>query len=34
MLAPAQHERSFYEAFGIRAGDPAWLDPSRRVALW
>jgi len=34
MLAPAQHERSFYEAFGIRAGDPAWLDPARRVALW
>jgi len=34
MLAPAQHERSFYEAFGIRAGDPAWLDPKNRVALW
>jgi putative endopeptidase len=34
MLAPAQHERSFYEAFGIRAGDPARLDPKNRVALW
>ena len=34
MIAPAQHERAFYQAFGIRAGDPAWLDPKRRVSIW
>jgi predicted metalloendopeptidase len=34
MIAPAQHEKSFYEAFGIRAGDPMWLDPKNRVAIW
>ena len=34
MLAPPQHERSFYDAFGIRAGDPMWLDPKNRVAIW
>ncbi len=34
MLAPAQHDRSFYEAFGIRAGDPMWFDPKNRVAIW
>ena len=32
--SPAQHERDFYRAFGIRAGDPAWLDSKRRVAIW
>ena len=34
MIAPSQHEKSFYEAFGIRAGDPMWLDPKKRVAIW
>ncbi len=32
--APAQHERAFYKAFGIRRGDPMWLDPNKRVAIW
>ncbi len=34
MLAPAQHDGSFYEAFGIRAGDAMWFDPKNRVAIW
>jgi len=32
--APAQHEPGFYEAFGIREGDPMWLDPTERAAIW
>jgi predicted metalloendopeptidase len=34
MLAPAQHEPSFYEAFGIRLGDPMWLPENNRIAIW
>jgi putative endopeptidase len=34
MVAPSQHDRSFYEAFGIRAGDAMWFDPKNRVAIW
>lgn len=34
MLAPSQHEATFYEAFGIRKGDPMWLDESLRVHIW
>jgi len=34
MAAPAQHERGFFEAFGIRAGDPMWLDEKARVRIW
>jgi predicted metalloendopeptidase len=34
MAAPSQHEQAFYEAFGIRAGDRMWLDPSDRVTIW
>ena len=34
MAAPSQHEKAFYEAFGIRAGDRMWLDPSERVTIW
>ena len=32
--APAQHEPGFYKAFGIRKGDPMWLDPKDRARLW
>lgn len=32
--AAAQHEPGFYKAFGIRKGDPMWLDPKARVTLW
>ena len=34
MASPAQHEQGFYEAFGIRAGDPMWLPEKDRVAIW
>ena len=34
MLAPSQHEKGFYEAFGIKAGDPMWLPEKDRVAIW
>ncbi|MBK8323625.1 MAG: M13 family metallopeptidase [Betaproteobacteria bacterium] len=32
--APAQHEPGFYKAFGIRKGDPLWLDPKDRARIW
>ncbi len=34
MAAPAQHEPGFFEAFGIRTGDPMWLDEKDRVVIW
>jgi predicted metalloendopeptidase len=34
MAAPSQHEKGFYDAFGIRAGDRMWLDASDRVTIW
>ncbi len=34
MIAPAQHEQAFFEAFGIRAGDPMWLPEKNRIAIW
>ena len=34
MAAPSQHEKAFYEAFGIRAGDRMWLDAGDRVTIW
>jgi putative endopeptidase len=34
MLAPSQHDRSYYEAFGIKSGDAIWLDPKDRVSIW
>ncbi len=33
-VAPLQHVEGFYEAFGIRAGDPMWLPPEKRVSAW
>jgi predicted metalloendopeptidase len=32
--AAAQHDPAFYEAFGIREGDPMWLAPENRVSIW
>jgi len=34
MLAPSQHDRSYYEAFGIKAGDTMWLPETDRVHIW
>lgn len=34
MASPAQHDAGFYKAFRIRAGDPLWLAPKSRVAIW
>lgn len=33
-VAPLLHLDAFYDAFGIKEGDPMWLDPSRRVQAW
>ena len=33
-FAPAQHSVDFFKAFGIRPGDPMWLPPKSRVAIW
>ncbi len=33
-VAPLLHLDAFYDAFGIKAGDPMWLDPSKRVEAW
>lgn len=32
--AALQHVDAFYDAFGIKAGDPMWLAPERRVHAW
>ena len=29
-----QYSSVYYKAFGIRKGDPMWLDPKDRVRLW
>lgn len=34
MLAPAQHEKGFFDAFGITPGDPTWRAGRDRVAIW
>ncbi len=34
IFAPLQHEKGFFSAFGIRPGDPMWLDEKSRVAIW
>ena len=34
MIAPARSIPGFYSAFGIRPGDPMWLEPKERVAIW
>jgi predicted metalloendopeptidase len=34
LLAPAQHEKGFFEAFGIKSGDPSWRAEKDRVAIW
>jgi len=33
-VAPLQHFDAFYEAFGIKPGDPMWLAPEKRVNTW
>ncbi len=30
----ARHQRGFFEAFGIKPGDPLWMDESKRVNVW
>jgi putative endopeptidase len=34
LASPAQHEAEFFKAFGIRPGDPMWLDDKDRIKLW
>ena len=33
-FAALQHVDAFYEAFGIKEGDPMWLPPEKRVHAW
>lgn len=33
-VAPLKHVDAFYDAFGIKAGDPEWLAPEKRVHAW
>jgi putative endopeptidase len=33
-VAPLQQVPGFYEAFGIKPGDPMWLAPEKRVHIW
>ena len=32
--APLRNQDAFYEAFGVRAGDPMYLPPEKRVTVW
>jgi putative endopeptidase len=33
-IAPLLHVEGFYEAFGIKEGDPMWLAPEKRLKTW
>jgi putative endopeptidase len=33
-VAPLQHLDAFYQVFDIRAGDPMWRAPAKRVQIW
>ncbi len=33
-VAPLKHVDAFYDAFGIKPGDPEWLAPEKRVHAW
>lgn len=33
-VAAPRHVAGFYEAFGIKPGDPMWLPPEKRVSAW
>lgn len=33
-VAPLRHLDAFYKAFGIKEGDPLWIDPANRVQAW
>jgi predicted metalloendopeptidase len=33
-VAPLQHVDAFYDAFGIKPGDPMYLPPEKRVHAW
>lgn len=33
-FAPLLHLNAFFQAFGIRQGDPMWRDPKDRVSIW
>ena len=33
-VAPLLHLDAFYKAFGMKEGDPMWLEPSKRVEAW
>ena len=30
----ARHQPGFFKAFGIKVGDPLWMDESKRVKVW
>ena len=32
--ATLRNIENFYKAFGIKEGDPMWLDPAKRVNIW
>ncbi|RYE04611.1 MAG: M13 family peptidase, partial [Sphingobacteriaceae bacterium] len=32
--APFSDVDEFYTAFGIKPGDPMWIDPAKRVRIW
>ena len=32
--APLQNLQEFYDAFGIKAGDPMWVAPEKRAKIW
>lgn len=34
VMSPSQHVPGFYEAFGIKAGDPMWMAEQDRVQIW
>ena len=33
-IGPLVNFEPFYEAFGIKEGDPMWIAPEKRVHIW
>ncbi|HEU0124681.1 MAG TPA: M13-type metalloendopeptidase, partial [Flavobacterium sp.] len=33
-VVPIKNLDSFYDAFGIKKGDPMYLEPDKRVKIW
>jgi predicted metalloendopeptidase len=33
-IGPLVNQQTFYDAFGIKEGDPMWVAPEKRAKIW